>query len=260
MKWVEFMGPSGVGKSYLFEKLLEKRTAAEWEWITPNEGFEKIFENLKERNEISLKQKLKRSIKKLYNRGKRNHYKLIPSSFKKKAVDKYGSRFNFLSDVMLREFALVSELEPKKKLEMISWYYEKRLLPFIVLYAGLLDETIVFEDGILHNNSLVNLENYVTQIETVDQVIYPDAIVFLKADAKVIEDRIKRRNLETGGTFIQMDLTDQQIRKTVKTSIENHNIILKSLDNRGIKLLEINTTDDVSGNCGLIHEFIRDLN
>lgn len=257
MKWVEFIGPSGVGKSYLFDKLLEKRTAAEWK--TPDEGFERIFETLNERNEISLGHKLIILLKRLFNQKKKNAYKRIPSSCKRGAVDKYGSRFNFLSEVMLREFASVSDLEPKKKLEMISWYYEERLLPFIVLYASEIDEIFVFEDGILHNNRLVNMEKYVAQMDTKGQVIFPDAVIFLKAEAKVIEERIKSRNLATGGTFIQRDLTDQQIKKEVESSISNHNIILKHLKSRCIKILEIDTTENVSGNCDRILEFIRDL-
>jgi len=257
MRWVEFIGPSGVGKSYLYGKLLEKRTAADW--LTPSEGFERILATQNVRNEISAVQKLISLIKKVYNKEKRDPYKRIPSSFKREAVDKYGSRFNFLSEVMLRESASPSELEPKKKLEMISWYYEKRLLPFIALYAGSLVETIVFEDGILHNNQLVNLEKYAAQLDTVGQVIYPDAVVFMKADEKVIEKRIKHRNLATGGTFIQWDLTDQQIRQTVKSSIENHAITLEHLNNRDIKILEIDTSGDVSENCDRIHKFISSI-
>ncbi|CAN5169240.1 hypothetical protein BH23BAC3_BH23BAC3_30160 [soil metagenome] len=258
MRWVEFIGPSGVGKSYLFGKLLKKRSAAEW--ITPDEGFERIFESLNERNEIRLNQKFIIFLKRLLNQKKKNPYKRIPSSYKKEAVDKYGSRFNFLSGIMIKEFATISKLESKKKLEMISWYYENRLLPFIVLYADELNETIVFEDGIFHNNSMVNLGKYIDQIETEGQVIYPDAIICIMADPETIFERIKHRNSITGGTFIQRDYTDKQIKKSVKSSLNKHRAIVSHLKNNNRMVLEIDATENVVKNCRIINQFIRDLN
>jgi len=258
MKWIEFIGPSGVGKSYLFGKLLESRNSNDW--ISPEEGLKIVYNKLSQSKEVSYKDRITTIVKTLSSRKKKNPFKRISSSYKKKAVDKYGSGFNFLAEVMLREFASGSRLEPKKKMEMISWYYENRLLPFIVLYAAELNHTIIFEDGIFHNNRMVNLEKHLDKIETEGQVIYPDALIYIKADPETIFERIKHRNSITGGTFIQRDYTDKQIKENVKSSLNSHRAIVNHLKNNNRMVLELDVTENVAENCKIINQFIRDLN
>lgn len=258
MKWIEFIGPSGVGKSFLYNELLKTRNSNDW--ITPDEGLEIVYNSLTESKKVSYKKRVISSVKNFYFRKKSTPFKRISSSYKKKAVDKYGSRFNFFSEVMLREFASGSRLEPKKKIQMISWYYENRLLPFIVLYAGELNHTIVFEDGIFHNIRMVNLEKHLDNIDSEGQVIYPDATIYLKAEPEIICERIKRRNSITGGTFIQRDYTDKQIKKSVKSTLNYHRTVVSHLKENDRMVLELDATKNVQKNCKIICQFIRDLN
>jgi len=258
MIWVELIGPSGVGKSYLFKELLKTRNSEDW--ITPEEAFETLYEKLTLNSEISLKNRFLSSLKRYLLQRETDTFNKIPSDIKRSSIEDHGSRFNFLSELLIKKLATESKLEPKKKIKMISWYYENRLIPFIVLYAANLDRTIVFEDGIFHNNLIMNLEKYTDQIETEGQIIYPDAIICLNAEPEMIFDRIKHRNRTAGGTFIQRDYSDKQLKESVRSSVEDHHTIFNQLKKNDQMILEIDATDSVLENCEKINSFIKDLN
>lgn len=173
MKWIEFMGPSGAGKSFLYERLVEHRTSND-SWITPEEAFEIVLEQSDFGMKLYLKRKFDALTRLLLSR-KHKPFELIPSKYQKKAIDTHGTRFNFLSEIFIQEFADAKNSEPKHNINLISWYYYKVLLPFIVLHASNINRTIVFEDGIVHNNrgiarldALQNMKRHVSNILEID--------------------------------------------------------------------------------------------
>ncbi len=259
MFWVEFIGASGVGKSYLYKKLKETRTSAD-DWLTPDEGLKIIINKENLLRQHRLRKRIYYAIKKLLIR-KNNDFEIIPTSYIKKAFDTHGWKFNFLSEIKIRNYAETSYLEPRKKLSNISWYYQKRLLPFIVLYAANINKTFLFEDGILHTNlGISNLDEYLNTIDSKEQVIYPNAIVHAKANPEVIFERVKKRNKTKQGTIAQRDLSDIQIREDIRNRMEKDVSTFKNMSKKVSRILEIDTTDSLVKNCKYINSFINVLN
>ena len=257
MKWIEMIGPSGVGKSYFFKALCEKRSTNK-EWITKEEGFQKLYQQCVDEKVISRKRRAVDILK--LRTYRRNCYKLLPTSEVKKTIDKFGGKFSLLSEVMLSEHEKSQDYDPRKKLKMISWYYRSRLEPFIVLFAQNLNEKVLFEDGILHNNrGIRRINKYLKTKRTINQVWKPGAIIYCTAEHEVIFERILNRNRLGNGTFLQRDLSDDQIKQQINRSVKAKEDVAYLFKNHGVPVLELDMGNRIELNCKLTNNFIADL-
>ncbi|MDZ7755173.1 hypothetical protein [Rhodohalobacter sp.] len=121
------------------------------------------------------------------------------------------------------------------KAKMIAWYLEKRLLPDVAFlehfgYQG----HVVYEDGIIHNNSRA-LSKYELFEKVYDEnsTTYkknskPEAIIFCKISPDECAQRRLKRVNEGKGTFVDKSLS---VNEMYSVCIDEYEIVGKLADN-----------------------------
>lgn len=258
MEWIEFIGPPGVGKSFLFNKLLKSRTKED-SWITPEEAADLIFirdQYWKSMTKVNL---VKLFIREKILRRKMSISSKFPVKTKIKLIDFFGEDLEVHAELLFHGLHEKSEFGYRKKLNMMSWFYTHRLEPFILLHGSKLDAPILFEDGIIHNNTgFKNFESYMNfKSKDIKNIPLPDSIVLILASPNTIFNRIKYRNTLGDGRFMQRDLSDSEIKYHVDRSLKSSLKIANTLEKLGCSLLQINADDPVKDSCDKINNFLR---
>jgi len=258
MEWIEFIGPSGVGKTFLFNELVKSRTKEEI-WITPEEAADLIYSKEKYWKWISKKDLLRNLIREKLLQKKSHVRAKFPVNHRLELINRYGKEFEIHAELFLKRLHDREDFNYRKKLKMASWYYSSRLEPFILLYGSNLNLPIFFEDGIIHNNSGFRFfEEYVSHNQGSQKTIpLPDVIILILAEPETIFNRIKKRNKIGNGTFLQRDLSDRDIMKHVKRSIDDKTKIANSLNKCGCKVLKIDAENSVKFNSKRINKFLK---
>ncbi len=260
MKWIEFIGPSGVGKTFLFNELLKKRSKND-KWISPDEGLWIVYKEMLKNNQIDYKRRCFNTLRSAVLGSQYNPIELFPNDNLNAFFANYGNRFNFLSEIAIRGLANESNIESKTKIKFLSWYFKNRLMRFIILSSYSFNSTIVFDDGVIHTNFGVRSFNeYSKYVSTKNQIIYPDAIVNLKANSDIIFERVKIRKKNNNiQSIMHRNLNEKELLEFIKRSIVTKKKDIDVLRNKTKFILDIDTTDSIGKNCSLIGDFIRAL-
>jgi len=265
MKRIEFIGASGVGKTTLFNTVLANRTIID-NWITPEEARVKIVKSLSERILID-----KRSIKIVCIKA--NIFKKKHASWATGILQKYENKvfkfclsdYNCLVDFLFTGLNNNIQLEPIRKAKFIEFYYK-----ILVRDIGLLDyfnvnDTIVYHDGIIHNNSgIQNYSDYnekVCKKPKVSNKINPIGVIYCKLS---LDDNFNRRkhriaNSKNKGTIVERNLNDKELYDLCERSLASTERKANVMKSAGIPVLVIDTSLNTQENVNQIFRFIRDV-
>ena len=259
MNRIEFLGASGVGKTYLFNQVLSKRTEHN-QWITPGEARVQIVKNLKHRYRFDA-QSLKIALVKT-GLFKKNH-----DGFTKSILKKYENRISFYSDYnglidsLLQTLISNVNREAIKTLRMIKYYYQILFNDVAVLDYFDINQTIVYHDGIIHNNAGINDLTKYQKIICVDPYIYniitPKGVVYCKLSLEDNFNRRKKRISEGNATSLEKGLDDEKLYKLCERSqiaAQKKVAVMKSAQ---VPVLEVDTTQFSEENIEAALQFIR---
>jgi len=158
LKYIEFLGVSGVGKTTLFRELVKRRTKDD-HWISPEEATIQIAKDKAFSDVSTNKKKLFLGLLKsgvLRNR----HYGMAMQILEdtdaiEQAFWAIGDRHNQLFDIHLRCVAEDSEIEPRRKARVVSFYLQ-RVQEMMVMDYNQVKQVVVFDDGLLHNHGYIS--------------------------------------------------------------------------------------------------------
>lgn len=166
MIWIELLGPSGVGKSYIYKEMLSRN-----KYIQPelNLSYKGLFFKM-----FSPSHKMGSSLR--YKEFRLEFSKFVPI---------YEKRDTETIHAFLQGLDLYTD-EPIVKLNL-SNYFHYKFKEFKFLQARMDNNSLFFsEDGILHLNYGVSDMN-------IHKILKPDFIINLTATAEYIQDnRLKR--------------------------------------------------------------------
>lgn len=97
-------------------------------------------------------------------------------------------------------------------------------------------------------------ENY-----TRDYVLNPTGVVYCQNNSEIMLQQIKQRERDNNATFLQANLSDQQLKDKIEIIAKIAEDKVASLRERNVPILEINTSDDKVANSQLINNFVREL-
>ncbi|WAC40191.1 hypothetical protein [Pedobacter sp. SL55] len=256
MKSIELLGASGVGKTYLYQKL---------------------FEVCNERKYLNVKEaciKAASGVPTSFGFNKQWVYKLLLSS-NMVAKKKYGlsrkillhqhldctSSANYLlSSALLNDF-LATELN----IEVVKKRKEnfKRCVNLQAALKPILTDKVLFDEGALHHHHGLTpsiLSSHTPKEIKKDVVLNPNAVVFLELPFEKHLSRIIERKEKGIKTFSHAKLSGVALEKYAKKNIAEYQEKIQTLKMLGVPVLHVNAEKEVTENLKHINAFINNLN
>ena len=183
MIWIELLGPSGIGKSYIYKKLLERDAVRPAEYIgCPN-------------NWLTNSNLAKSYIARKFYRELHNF------KFKEENID-------ILTKKVFQD-GLNTYTDDIKIKDKMFQYYQYKFKEIKYLSDKLKSNDIFFsEDGILHLNYGVTAEN-------IKEILRPDFIINLTASDEFINQNRLKRIAGNESNIIEQQTSEEELQKVV---------------------------------------------
>lgn len=262
MKKITFIGASGAGKSTFYRNLLQARTGND-KWTTPEEERLKLA---KAEKWDLLKVNYRNFMLFCLKTGlfKNSHSVFVSDLLSKKEKNAFFSAtgpYEGLLEIMLRYCSEESPGVASKKVRMLSFYLDVLVKQVLLLESVGCNKTVVFDDGIFHNNyGLVmphSLEQVMLKYPEMASVTNPVAIVHCDISLEENIERRKKRLQKGRGTFIEVGMDDVALNKICQESIEAAKIKVQQFREVGVPVLEIDLGGDLDSNVRNALDFIR---
>jgi len=250
MKIIEFVGPSGIGKSTFLQHLVNERGDASW--ITRDEGLNLIA---KKRSPITEKIiiKLARLIGVSLTSGKKEDYL--------KKIKEYDHHCSLLFDLFLDSLQN-SNLAAWQKITLFNYYIQTVLYTNNVLLELPDNRTIVSDEGIIHNGGITSLlNNYEKYKGITDSDLFPKAVIFCDLNMDHYRERLKSRFIKKSERKIHpfmVDVTDKELEAYMIRVKENNRKKLEACKMLDIPILEIEPVS-VRSNISKAMNFINQI-
>lgn len=260
MRKIEFLGASGVGKTYIFNRLIESRSTINDNWVTPGEVKIKIAKSIG--NGCFP---LNRRTAMRYNLFKNKHSEWAEDILRKyyvEAFDKCLSTYQGLVELLINGLTRITYINSFDKIKICDFYISciKRIA---VLDYFNVSDLVVFDDGIIHNNfgiiDFLSYKNIACPTLDIKSKINPVAVVFCKLSLEDNLIRRKKRIAENNGTFLEKKLNDSQLRLLCEKSLEDSQNKVEIMKTMGVPVLEVDMTRNQNENIIDILRFIKNF-
>ena len=257
MRVIELLGPSGVGKTFLYQRLFEVHT--ERHYMNVAEACIKAAGELRLVSEFSRQYLyyllLKSGLCGFKALGLSRSLLLSQEDFFY-AGDKYGMSFDLLKRYLSAEQNLSvfsQRIANFKRCVQLNFVLEKHLSK---------DATVFFDEGVLHYHHGLNqsaMNHYTANEMKKDKAVNPLAVVSCELSFDQTMGRILNRKLKGIHTFSHKRLSDKDLATYVRRNISEYQQKIDALRVMGTPVLILQTDDSVSVNLNAIHSFINNL-
>lgn len=246
MKRVEFFGPMGAGKSTIYTNLMKSKNFL-GTINAKDEVYDILLQQIKQSSMINyglLKLVLYSPLKhRVFSNYDFYHYL--------KDNEKVESFLSFF----FNELNLKNHKNNAKTLVRFN-YLLKDLADVAVLDKYSKAKTIIHDESLIQrglsfavDDSLDNFENYF------ENVILPDAVIFVNTSFDTIKDRIVARSKNDLAFFGKKAHSDNEVEKAYKLSEQ----ICTTLEKKNIKILKLNGQDSIEKNIQSIEQWIKTI-
>lgn len=180
MIWIELLGPSGIGKSFIYQELLKQKIVLPIE-LCPYHPNKFVAHNKWCRFLL---------IRKFY----RDFHKYIP----------IYNELDLMTQTVFKD-GLVFYSDNQRARKSLEDYYLYKFKEFKFLQEKLKQNDIFFsEDGILHLNYGINEDN-------VHQILLPHVVIHLKASEDFVHNNRLKRIREKKSNMIEKEIPDEEL-------------------------------------------------
>jgi hypothetical protein len=256
MRVIELLGPSGVGKTFLYQRLFE--TYTERRYMNVKEACIRAAEDLKLEFEFTRYYIYYLLFKsglfkfKAYGLSKRL---LIRDKNLLDVGKGYGLSFELLKKYLLTESnsnVSSKRMENFRRCAQLNFLLEKHLQK---------KEVVFFDEGALHYHHGLNTSiaaQHTSDIKK-DRTLSPYAVVSCELSFEQLMDRVMKRKIAGVQTFSHKDLSGVKLEAYVHQNMLEYREKVKALNMAGVPILTINTDDNVFTNLKTVHSFINNL-
>ena len=256
MKSIELLGASGVGKTFLYQKLFEFNS-------------ERTYLNVRE-----ACIKAANNVHTTVGFNKQWLYKLLLNT-DLMAKKKYGIARKVLLDqdidwtvdpnYLLSSTLLNRYLSTELDIEVVIRRKEsfKRCIGLHAALKPNLDNKVLFDEGALHHHhGLTRSISAVGTLEEIkrDVVLNPDAVVFLELPFEKHLSRIIERKEKGIKTFSHAKISGTELELYAKKNVAEYQEKIQTLKMLGVPILRINAEQEITENLNQINAFINNLN
>jgi len=247
MNWIEFIGPPGVGKSFLLSKLRDTR-AKNSDWVLMNEA---IIEIAKEATTCSFKDNLRQKYLKqsFIDIGKKY---LTYSKLKfGKAYNKEAYRYEYLLERCwdLHQDTSSSVITKTRGIVLFSNIIEKLCLCDFYNYQ----EVVLMDEGPYANNPCLKTANNYPKTDI------PKAFIFCNLEPQLNFARLKKRAESGELRPIHHGMDNEALKKRMEESHENFLDKKEVLKKIGIPFLEIDLKNIDEELIAEVNLFIKEI-
>lgn len=214
MKSIEFVGPSGIGKTTFLRNLVKKRNNANW--ITNQEALNLI-----------AKKKAKILERIIIKAAKKMRVNLSPDMAvqykeKIKKLKKYDKECSILINLFYKDKSY-SKAHAWRKI-LIHDYYTKEVIYNMLIISELKKESvIVFDEGIIHNGGVISIsKNFKIYKEIYKSIIFPKGVIFFELNTDEYRRRLISRFDKKGKRSINAlweNVSDEELEIYIKMAI-----------------------------------------
>lgn len=258
MQVVEFLGPSGVGKTFLYQKLMEVNQR-ERNYKTLPEAYIEAASNCTISAGFNVNyflRMLMQSPLKFKKRGIANHIlhsqnktELLPSSM-------YTLSFKILLSY------LANEPEPVIVQKRINAFMRRiKQMSLLKQYINP-SKLVVVDEGLIHYHHGLHpriLKQYSEKEIFNDYVFSPKAIISCELPANDVYERALKRKQSGVNTFSHRNLSDSQLKDYVFKNVEEYTNKIEFFQSLNIPVLKVNTNLPWKANIILINDFLNSL-
>lgn len=222
---IEFVGPSGIGKTTFMQALLKERVDSSW--ITSDEGLRTVVQenhNLIEKSLVRAARLFGLSIT-LKNKNE----------YLDKLIEK-NSSISLLIDLFIDNLGQ-NNLKAWQKIGLFDYYVKSVLYEAIILHESFKNETIIFDEGIIHNGGLTSVIHNFEKYQGIHESgIFPKGAIFFDLHVDQYRERLNARFQKRGERTInslmrnvnEMDLERYMV--SAKREIEREIVACRMLN------------------------------
>jgi hypothetical protein len=258
---IDFLGPSGVGKSTLYKELLQQRRKND-RWMTPKEVQVKIAQRISCRHTNSIDS---------YTRAvflNNPLFKPIHPVLTETILSKYEYKYLALwekpeEEEAINNFiaAMVSlKFPPFFKLHRLNRIFEFARKVALFQKHGPDQTTVLIDDSLTNEipflgpwnseNDLKNLGSYFHALGDLSGVI------FLDADDHIVVERLKKR-MELFVNIAHQRMNILEVMEDTRRRLQSARQLSNMLEARGIPVVRVNSGDALDNQVRLVKDFLR---
>jgi len=279
MKYIEFIGPSGVGKSTLLNHLITlpivtKQNATLSDFIAyalsnNNSSIEKKVGNLKISKENGIKNNIHLLLIKLnlFRSYHKSGYTNFDSCYDRNPLLFFKNYFDIF--YLKEEYKLLLEWHIKgienlknicvvKKVKLLQYYIDM-LITKSFLDENLFQKTILFDEFLFHNNIGISIYGANLIDESTKSIInntLPQSVIYCYNTFENIKNRIINRNEKTIQNIFHIGLNEEKIFEQIIQSIEYSENVKSFLNLFNVPIIEIDTSEPILHNTQQIYNFL----
>lgn len=258
MKAIEFIGPSGAGKTFLYNKLFSD-SEGERKYFNLTEATINAASKLNLTNIFSAAGIMQVILRLNFLNWKKNGLarKILEEAIRRDSEDLPGS-FSTSFNILMRY--MLSEKDPSivyKRLDNFKSCMEQYQL--LEKYTGK-NDLVIFDEGLLHHHHGLHpdlTEEYTMNEIAADSALRPEAVISCELSADEVFERALKRRQAGINTFSHRFLTDFQLKEYIKRNVEEYQFKRTFLEMTGIPVLRIDTAESHQVNTLKIKSFIN---
>jgi hypothetical protein len=261
IKRIEFIGPSGVGKTTFYNHYLSQRKP-ESLWFNKEEVIQQYANEIINIQELPFRLQfyIKFGIKRNYY--EQWFYRHFIKEYKNQIINENINTYSVLLDILIKDFAENKEIHPFNKLKMFNFYVQRLEDLAIVNYVGN-NQKVLFDDGVIHNNSGLSNPLYLEYLKNCDttilNLILPSGVIYCGLP---LEENLKRRQNRIGsgkGTFLEKDLDMVSLKELTIYSSNKASEKIQNIENLGVPVLQLSMNDSIDKMVSEVDNFILNI-
>lgn len=254
---VEFLGPSGVGKTYLYNQLF-KAEGLDRRYLSVHDAYISAALKFKQPEKALPVSLLKALLSSRYWNWKRRG---IAHKILSYVPVKVPSSAFLLSTGVLDDY-LMSESE-EHVIQKRRYNFRNRIQQFLMLERSL-DENdlVVFDEGMMHYHhgfSPELLSRYTPKQLREDKAIALTAAISVEQSSENIIAQAFERRASGVGTFSHAGLSNSQLRDYILKNIEEYKRKIDFLEMLEIPVLKVDNSEAIGSNVIKINSFLNSL-
>lgn len=249
MKSIEFIGPSGVGKS-TFLKYYAEHSKKKDLWITHKKAIKKAIKKARP----ELDSKILKVLRKINIIGESFGYKN-----KKHIFEKYNKEIEHITEKHLSDL-VESDIESWQKISRIDYFYNTIIYNVLLLensYVG--SKVVIFDESVMHNISTENILDIKGGKSFTKSILFPQGLVGFELSLNKYIKRVEKRFEEKGErrlTSLFQIMSENEIRDLVSYAHDNNEKKIKVCKEKGIPIVRI-PAEKSTKNIKKLDEFVE---
>lgn len=257
---IDFLGPSGIGKSTLYNELLKRRGKKD-RWMTPIELRQKIAQSVSKRYTHSFSSRLGSVIlnsrlftvihplltEKVLSKHEYEYLALWESQKEEEAIN------TIIKAIASIQFPPVFKLHRYRQIfkfaQQVALFQKHAPENTTVVIDNSLSNEITFLGPWKSDDAIKNLQTFFHALGVLS------AVVFLDADDDVVIDRLKKRRV-LFSNIAHQGMSDQEVVADTRRRLESARQCADMFEERGVTVIRVNAGDPLDEQVRIVYEFL----